>query len=105
MKIKTGDLVRVIAGADKGKTAKVLSVQPKENKLKLEGIGTRKRYVKPSTINPQGGAKDIHVGIDASKVALVHPGDAAKTTRVGHIVKKDGLKVRVATQAGKKEIK
>ena len=105
MKIKTGDLVKVIAGAEKGKTAKVVSVHPKENKIKLEGIGTRKRYIKPNAANPQGGAKDIHVGMDISKVALVHPDDAAKTTRVGHIVKKDGSKVRVATQAGKKEIK
>ena len=105
MKIKTGDLVKVIAGAYKGKTAKVISVLPKENAVKLEGIGTRKRYVKPNAANPQGGAKDIHVAMEASKVALVHPTDAKKTTRVGHIVKKDGTKVRVATQAGKKEIK
>lgn len=105
MKIKAGDLVKVIAGAHKGKTAKVLSVHPKENAVKLEGIGMRKRYVKPSTANPQGGAKDIHVAMDVSKVALVSPDDASKTTRIGSIVKKDGMKVRVATQAGKKEIK
>jgi large subunit ribosomal protein L24 len=105
MKIKTGDLVKVITGAHKGKTAKVLSVHPKDSMVKLEGIGTRKRYVKPSTANPQGGAKDIHVGMEVSKVALVNPSNAAKTTRIGHIVKKDGTKVRVATQAGKKEIK
>lgn len=105
MKIKTGDLVKVIAGAHKGKTAKVLSVHPADNAVKLEGIGLRKRYVKPSTANPQGGAKDIHVAMDVSKVALVSPADASKTTRVGFSVNKDGSKVRVATQAGKKEIK
>lgn len=105
MKIKTGDLVKVIAGAHKGKTAKVVSVHPKENAVKLEGIGMRKRYVKPSTVNPQGGAKDIHVAMDVSKVALVSPADASKTTRIGYDVKKDGTKVRVATQAAKKEIK
>lgn len=105
MKIKTGDLVKVIAGAHKGKTAKVVSVHPKENTVKLEGIGTRKRFVKPSTVNPQGGTKDIHVGLDVSKVALVNPSNSAKTTRIGYEVKKDGTKVRVATQAAKKEIK
>lgn len=105
MKIKAGDLVKVIAGAHKGKTAKVVSVHPKENAVKLEKIGERKRFVKPSQVNPQGGSKDIHVAIDASKVALVNPTDASKTTRVGFDVKKDGTKVRVATQAGKKEIK
>jgi large subunit ribosomal protein L24 len=105
MKIKTGDLVKVITGAHKGKTAKVLSVHPTANAVKLEGIGTRKRFVKPSQTNPQGGTKDIHVAIDVSKVALVHPTDATKTTRVGFEIKKDGTKVRTATQAGKKEIK
>lgn len=105
MKIKTGDMVKVIAGAHKGKTAKVVSVHPGQNAVKLEGIGERKRNVKPSTVNPQGGTKDIHVAIDASKVALVNPGDAAKTTRIGYIVKKDGAKVRVARQAANKEIK
>jgi large subunit ribosomal protein L24 len=105
MKIKTGDLVKVIAGAHKGKTAKVLSVHPADNAVKLEGIGLRKRFVKPSTANPQGGAKDIHVAMDVSKVALVSPADASKTTRVGYEIKKDGTKVRTATQAGKKEIK
>lgn len=105
MKIKTGDLVKVITGAHKGKTAKVVSVHPAAHAVKLEGIGTRKRFVKPSQVNPQGGTKDIHVAIDVSKVALVNPTDASKTTRIGYMVKKDGTKVRTATQAAKKEIK
>lgn len=105
MKIKTGDLVKVIAGAHKGKTAKVVSVHPKDGAVKLEGIGTRKRFVKPNAANPQGGSKDIHVAMNVSKVALVSPADAAKTTRIGYTLKKDGTKVRVATQAAKKEIK
>jgi large subunit ribosomal protein L24 len=105
MKIKTGDMVKVIAGAHKGKTAKVVSVLPAKGAVKLEGIGQRKRNVKPNALNPQGGTKDIHVAIDASKVALVHPTDAAKTTRVGYGVTKDGTKTRVARQAANKEIK
>jgi large subunit ribosomal protein L24 len=105
MKIKTGDSVKVIAGTHKGKVAKVVSVIPAQGAVKLEGIGLRKRFVKPSNLNPQGGTKDIHVAIDVSKVALVHPTDAAKTTRVGYEVKKDGAKVRVARQAANKEIK
>lgn len=105
MKIKIGDLVKVITGAHKGKTAKVVSVHPRQQAVKLEGIGTRKRFVKPSAINPQGGTKDIHVAMDVSKVALVSPADAAKTTRIGFSVKKDGTKARIARQAGNKEIK
>lgn len=105
MKIKLGDTVKVISGAHKGKVAKVISVHPKENAVKLEGIGERKRFVKPNALNPQGGTKDIHVAMPAHKVALVHPTDAAKTTRIGFSFKKDGQKTRVARQAGNKEIK
>ena len=105
MRIKIGDMVKVIAGAHKGKAAKVVSVHPKQSAVKLEGIGNRKRFVKPNAANPQGGSKDIHIAMDVSKVALVSPADAAKTTRIGYEIKKDGTKVRVATQAGKKEIK
>lgn len=105
MKIIKGDQVKVISGAHKGKTAKVLSVQPASGTVKLEGIGIRKRYVKPNNLNRQGGQREIHVAMDVSKVALMHPSDNKKTTRVGFSFKKDGTKVRTATQAGKKEIK
>lgn len=105
MKIRVNDTVKIISGAHKGKTAKVVSVQPKDSTVKLEGIGVRKRFVKPSAANPQGGSREIHVAMPVGKVALIHPTDAKKTTRVGYEVKKDGTKVRVAKQAGNKEIK
>lgn len=105
MKIRLNDTVKIISGAHKGKTAKVVSVQPKSHTVKLEGIGVRKRFVKPTAVNPQGGSKEIHVAMPVSKVALVSPTDNKKTTRVGFEVKKDGSKVRIAKQAGNKEIK
>lgn len=104
MKIKTGDLVKIIAGAHKGRTAKVLRVHPAQNALTLEGIGDRKRHIKPTAINPQGSTKDIQVPLNISKVALVHPTHAAKTTRVGFVINKDGTKVRVARQAANKPL-
>ena len=105
MKIHVNDTVKIISGPHKGKTAKVVSVHPKENSVKLEGIGVRKRFVKPNALNPQGGSRDIHVAMLIHKVALLHPTDSKKTTRIGHIVKKDGTKTRVARQAANKEIK
>lgn len=105
MKIRTNDMVKIISGPHKGKTAKVVSVHPKDNTVKLEGIGLRKRFVKPNALNTQGGTKEIHVGLSVHKVALLHPTDAKKTTRVGYQLKKDGTKVRVARQAANKEIK
>lgn len=104
MKIRTGDTVRVIGGPHKGKTAKVVSVQPKASTVKLEGIGIGKRFVKPSQLNPQGGHRDIHVAMPVHKVAMVNPSNASKTTRVGYMVAKDGTKTRVARQASNKAI-
>jgi large subunit ribosomal protein L24 len=105
MKIKKNDLVRVIAGAAKGQTGKVLAVHPSKQTVTIEGIGKIKRHIRPSQMNPQGGTKDIVVPIPASKVALVHPANDAKVTRIGYMVKKDGTKTRIAKAANNKEIK
>lgn len=104
MKLKKGDLVKVIAGSDKGKTGKIVAVLPEENAVKVEGLNIVKRHTKPNVLNPQGGIQDIHKGIDASKVALVVDQKTGKTSRVGYAVNKDGTKVRVARQAKNKEI-
>lgn len=105
MKIKKDDLVKIIAGDHKGKTGKVVSVHPSISAVKIEGIGVFTRHIKPSQLNPQGGAREIHRALHVSKVALVHPTDTTRTTRIGYQIKKDGTKVRVARQAGNKEIK
>jgi large subunit ribosomal protein L24 len=105
MRIKKGDMVRILSGAHKGKTGKVLSVQPKTQTVTVEGLGMIKRHIKPSQLNPQGGTKDIHKAFPVSKVALVNPANAEKNTRVGYQIKKDGTKVRVARAANNKEIK
>jgi large subunit ribosomal protein L24 len=105
MKIKKGDLVKVIAGAHKGKTGKVLQVHPKVGAVTVEGLGVVKRHIKPNQLNPRGGTKEVHRSIDASKVALVVDEAKGKTTRVAFEVKKDGTKVRVARSLKNKEIK
>lgn len=103
IKLKKDDMVKIIAGAHKSKTGKVLQVHPQTNKVTIEGIGQMKRTIKPSQRNPQGGTKDIHVPIDASNVALLI--DKEKTSRIGYHIKKDGTKVRIARNIGNKEIK
>jgi large subunit ribosomal protein L24 len=102
MKIKKGDIVKIVAGDHKGKTGKVLAVHPREAMVTIEGVGEGKRYVKPSQLNPQGGTKEFHRPLAISKVALL-VGD--KPARIGYLVKKDGTKVRVARNQGNKEIK
>ena len=96
-KIKKGDMVRVIAGKDKGKEGKVLSVDVKNAKVVVEGINMVTKHTKPSMSNQQGGIVHQEAPIDASNVMLIHDG---KPTRVGF--KMDGdKKVRFAKSTGK----
>ena len=94
LKIKKGDTVKVIAGKDKDKEGKVLSV--KNGKILVEGVNMITKHAKPSQANPNGGIVQREAAIDASNVMLVHEG---KATRVGFAVQ-DGKKVRVAKATG-----
>ena len=97
MKIKKGDLVKVIAGKDKDKEGKVIAVNTKNNTLLVEGVNMVTKHAKPSMANQQSGILHQEAAIDASNVMLVVDG---KTTRVGF--KMDGdKKVRFAKATGK----
>ena len=97
MKIKKGDMVKVIAGKDKDKEGKVIAVNRKDNTLLVEGINMITKHTKPSMANQQGGIVHQEGPIDASNVMLLHEG---KTTRVGF--KMEGKKkVRFAKSTGK----
>ena len=78
--MKIGDTVKIIAGDNKGKEAKIVQIDRKGGKACLEGIGVRERHMKKSYLNPQGGKKTIHVGIDLSNLKLVKAADSAKKT-------------------------
>jgi large subunit ribosomal protein L24 len=104
-RIIKGDLVKIISGANKGTTGKVLTVLAKKNAVLIEGVGTKHRHVKPSQLNPRGGHKDIHVPTSLHKVALVVDEKTGKTSRVGLIKNADGATTRVARQLKDKEIK
>ena len=96
MKIKKGDLVKVIAGKDKDKEGKVVSVDPKNGKVLVEGINMVTKHAKPSAANQNGGIIQKEAPIDISNVMYVHKG---KATRVGF--KMDGdKKVRFAKSTG-----
>ena len=96
MKIKKGDLVKVIAGRDKDKEGKVLTVNHDKNTVIVEGVNMITKHTKPSAANQNGGIVKQEGPIDASNVMYIHKG---KTTRVGF--KLDGdKKVRVAKSTG-----
>lgn len=100
MKLKKGDEVVIISGVDKGKTAKIVAVLTKENKVVLEGEGIRvnKVHKKPSQENPQGGVVEKACKIDASNVMVV-VGKTKTKSKVGHKVITD--KPTKKGQAGK----
>ena len=95
-KIKKGDTVRVIAGKDKDKEGKVLSVDRKNGRVVVEGINMLTKHTKPSAQNQQGGIINQEGSIDISNVMVVVGG---KVTRIG-FTEKDGKKVRVAKATG-----
>ena len=97
MKIKKGDLVKVIAGKDKDKEGKVTVVDHKNGKVVVEGINMMTKHTKPSAANQQGGIVTTEAPIDASNVMLVVDG---KATRVGFKMEGD-KKVRFAKSTGK----
>ena len=96
MKIKTGDTVKVIAGKDKDKEGKVLSVDKKTGRVVVEGVNMVTKHDKPSASNQKGGIINKEAPIDASNVMYVQNG---KATRIGYKVE-DGKKVRVAKKTG-----
>lgn len=97
MKIKKGDLVRVIAGKDKDKEGKVMSVNAKNSTVLVEGINMVSKHTKPNVQNQTGGIVSQEAPLNISNVMLVVDGEA---TRVGFKVE-DGKKVRFAKKTGK----
>ncbi len=97
--VKKGDLVMVTAGNDKGKTGKVLTVEPKEDRVIVEGVNVRHKHVKPTQVNPRGGRIEKEMSIHISNVMPISP-SANKPTRVRFQTKADGSKVRVAVKGG-----
>ncbi|HET6863788.1 MAG TPA: 50S ribosomal protein L24 [Candidatus Saccharimonadales bacterium] len=100
MRIKTGDMVMVRSGKHKGKTGKVISVHPKENKLRVEGVNVVKRHMKPTQSRPQGGVLELTKPIWVSKVGLLD-NSAKKPSRVGYKTDAKGNKSRFLKTSGK----
>lgn len=76
--LKVNDKVLVIAGENKGKEAKIVKIDRANGKACLEGIGVVERHMKKSYLNPSGGKKTVHLGIDLSNLKLVEAAEYAK---------------------------
>ena len=101
--IKKGDTVMINSVVDKGKKGKVLGVNPKDNKIIVEGVNVRSKHTKPKKAGEAGGIIKAEVPFYASK-ANPFCTKCEKGTRVKIEVKKDGSKVRVCSKCGE-EIK
>lgn len=99
MSIKKGDMVVVIAGKDKGKKGKVLSVHPQDNRVVVEGVNKVKKHQKPNRTNPQGGIMSVEAGLHISNVMLWDK-KAGAPTRIGMKFLKTGEKVRISKKSG-----
>jgi large subunit ribosomal protein L24 len=97
LKIKTGDIVRVIAGDHKGAEGKVLKVDRENNKAIVEGVNMVSKHTKPSAKNPQGGIVKKEAPIQISNISLIDPKTKA-ATRVGIRVEGD-KKVRFSKKS------
>jgi len=103
IKLKKGDTVQVLSGKYKGKTGKVVTTHPQENKVTVEGVNIVKKHMKPNKAYPQGGIIEMTKPIWVSKVAVVDP-TSKKPTRIGYKLDDEGNKTRVYKSSGK-EIK
>jgi len=88
MKILKNDQILVISGKDKGKTGTVEKAFPKKKKLIITGANIRKKHLKPSKKNPQGGIVEFPAPTDISNVKLICP-KCGKPTRIGFETIKD----------------
>ena len=98
-RIKKGDRVVVITGADKGKRGEVLTVMPKVSRAVVQGVNIAKRHTKPTGMGQPGGIIEKEATIHLSNIALIDP-KTDKPTRVGFRVLDDGRKVRVNRSTG-----
>ena len=99
MRIRKNDMVRVIAGNDKGKEGKILKVFPGSNRIIVEKVNMTKRHTRASKNLPQGGIIEQEGPIDASNVMLICP-NTGKPTRIGKDILSDGSRARVSKQSG-----
>ncbi len=101
--IKKGDNVVVLAGADKGKTGRVLEVLVDKQRAIVEGVGIVTKHAKPSAKNPQGGIEKKEAPIHISNLNVVDP-KSGKATRIGRRLNDAGKLVRYSKKSGE-EIK
>ena len=96
--IKTGDTVKVLSGADNGKTGKVTSVVLEKGRAFVEGINMVSKHTKPSAANPQGGIVKREASVHISNLMVVD--SKGQASRIGRKLNDDGKLVRYSKKTG-----
>ena len=98
MKIRKGDMVKIIAGKENGKTGRVLRVDREKGRVWVEKLNMVKRHQRPTQTQRQGGIIDKEAPLSISNV-MYYEEKSGKATRVGFKVQ-DGQKVRYSKKSG-----
>ena len=99
MKLKTGDKVVVISGANKGKEGKITKVL--DDKVIVEGVNVRKKHLKPKNNNGNGEIVEVERPIHRSNVMIVDP-KTKKPTKIKFYFDKNGKKIRISKKSNEK---
>ena len=99
-RLRTGDVVEVISGKERGKRGPILHIDRKRGKVMIEGVNFVYRHSKPSAQNQQGGIVQREAHLAISNVMVIDP-ETDKPTRIGIQVNKDGKRIRIAKRSGK----
>lgn len=98
MKLRKGDMVKVITGKDKGKTGKIIEINTAKGSALVEKLNFVKRHQKPTQQHRQGGIIEKEAPIDISNL-MYYDDKAGKATRIGYKITKD-RKARYSKRSG-----
>jgi large subunit ribosomal protein L24 len=98
-RIRKGDTVVVITGADKGRRGEVTQLVPRANRAVVQGVNVATHHIKPRGMGEPGGIREQEASIHLSNLMLIDP-KSEKPTKVGFRKLDDGRKVRFAKATG-----
>jgi large subunit ribosomal protein L24 len=98
-RIRKGDVVVVITGAEKGRRGEVLRIYPRANRALVQGVNVVTKHTKPRGMAQPGGIVEEEATIHLSNLKLIDP-KTERPTKVGFRMLEDGRKVRVAKATG-----
>ena len=98
-KVMKGDRVRVIRGNHRDMEGTVLEVMRDSGRVRVEGVNMRKRHMRPTQENPDGGIVTFEAPVDISNVMLIDPA-TEDASRVRIRIEEDGTKERIGVKSG-----